>query len=180
VKQIKSAVKWILSVIQTTEGVIGVIGVLATTLLIFGDVLNRYWLHFEIMGIGDLALYFFIFYMFVIAAFATWKEGHVSVDFLRDRIMKKGPIVAASYRVFLVVLATVILGFLLPKAYEFMMTAIKYPEYGTLIRWFNQSWLQITYFVALVFVSVHLVIIAQRDIRELIKTIAARAQKREA
>ena len=118
--------------------------------------------------------------MFVIAAFATWKESHVSVDFLRDGIMKKGPIVAAAYRVFLVVLAIIILSFLLPQAYKFMLTALKYPEYGTLIRWFNQSWLQITYFVALVFVSIHLLVIAQRDIRELIKTIAARAQKREA
>lgn len=179
-RQIKSAVSWILSVIQTTEGIIGLLGVLATTLLIFADVLNRYWLHIEIMGIGDLALYCFIFYMFVIAAFTTWREGHVSVDFLRDRVTREKPVVAAFYRVFLVVLAIVILCFLLPEAYKFMLTAIKYPEYGTLIRWFNQSWLQITYFVALVFVGIHLVVIAQRDIRELIKVITARSQKRGA
>jgi len=178
VREIKSAVIRILSVIQTTEGIIGLVGVLATVLLIFADVLNRYWLHIEIMGISDLALYCFIFYMFVIAAFTTWQEGHISVDFIRNAVTKGRPVVAALYRVFLVLLAIIILSFLLPEAYKFMLAAIKYPEYGTLIRWFNQSWLQITYFVALVIVGIHLVVIAQRDIKELFKVINARSQKR--
>jgi hypothetical protein len=56
---------------------------------------------------------------------------------------------------------------LLPAAFRFMKRALKYPEYATLVRWFNTSWLQITLFVALTLVLIHLVAILGRDIGEL-------------
>jgi len=173
---IKSLLKWLLHVIQTTQGIICAVGLVACTLLVFAQVINRYWLHFEIMWFGDLALYSFIFFMFVAAAVTTWREGHVAVDFLRERITKNKPTRAAVYRVFLVVLSIAVLGVFLPIAYQFMLRAMKYPQYGTLVRWFNTSWLQITVFVALAFVLLHLLVIARRDIRELIMNHLARSR----
>jgi len=178
VKYIKSALKWLLHGIQTTQGIICAVGLLACTFLIFAQVVNRYWLHFEIMWLSDLALYIFIFFMFVAAAITTWREGHVSVDFFRDRVTKNKPTATAIYRVFLVFLSIVVLSVFLPITYKFMLRAMKYPEYGTLARFFNESWLQITLFFALAFVMLHLLIIARRDIAELIRNLLLRSGKR--
>jgi C4-dicarboxylate transporter DctQ subunit len=180
VNLIKSVFKWILRGIQTTQVTICVIGLVATTFLIFAQVVNRYWLHFEIMWLSDLALYIFIFFMFVAAAITTWREGHVAVDFFRDRITKNKPTGAALYRVILVVLSIAVLGVLLPLAYQFMLRAMKYPEYGTLARFFNESWLQITLFFAMALVMLYLLIIARRDIGELIKNYLARSWRKKA
>ena len=174
---IKSVFKWILRGIQTTQVIICAVGLVACTFLIFAQVINRYWLNFEIMWLSDLALYIFIFFMFVAAAITTWREGHVAVDFFRDRITKNKPTGAALYRVILVVLSIAVLGVLLPLAYQFMLRAMKYPEYGTLARFFNESWLQITLFFAMVFVMLHLLIIARRDIAELIRNFLLRSGK---
>jgi len=179
VRYIKSVLKWILHGVQTAQGIICAVGLVACTFLIFAQVINRYWLHFEIMWFGDLALYSFIFFMFVAAVVTTWREGHVSVDFLRERVIRKKPTGAAVYRVFLVVLSIAILGILLPITYQFMLRAMKYPEYGTLVRWFNASWLQITLFVTLIFVLLHLLVIARRDISELIKNCLTRSRRKK-
>jgi len=179
VRYIKSVLKWLLQGVQTAQGIICAIGLLACTLLIFAQVINRYWLHFEIMWFSDLALYSFIFFMFVAAAITTWREGHVAVDFFRDRVTRNKPTRAVVYRVFLVVLSIVILGIFLPIAYQFMLRAMKYPEYGTLVRWFNTSWLQITLFIALAFVLLHLLVIARRDISELIKNYPAKSRRKK-
>ncbi len=165
----KTLFKRALHVIQTAEGVICVIGLFVTTLLIFAQVLNRYLLHFEIMWLSDLALYIFVFFMLIAAAYSTWNEGHVAVDFLRDRIVQGRPRVAAAYRLVLNLLALAALWSILPIAYKFMKRAAKYPEYGTLVRWFNTSWLQITLFIALFLVLIHLLVIIGRDIGNLYK-----------
>lgn len=178
-RYIKSVLKWILHGVQTAQGIICAVGLVACTFLIFAQVINRYWLHFEIMWFGDLALYTFIFFMFAAAVVTTWREGHVAVDFLRERVIRKKPTGAAVYRIFLVVLSISILGVLLPIAYEFMLRALKYPQYGSLVRWFNTSWMQIALFVALAFVLLHLLIIARRDVSELIKNCSAKFRRRK-
>ena len=165
----KTVFKRVLHVIETAEGAVCVIGLFVTTLLIFAQVLNRYLLHFEIMWLSDLALYIFVFFMLIAAAYATWNEGHVAVDFLRDRIIRGRPRVAAAYRLGLNLLALAALWSILPVAYKFMKRAAKYPEYGTLVRWFNTSWLQITLFIALFLVLIHLLVIIGRDIGDLYK-----------
>lgn len=175
---IKSVFKWILRGIQTTQVTICAFGLVTCTFLIFAQVINRYWLHIEIMWLSDLALYIFIFFMFVAAAITTWREGHVAVDFFRDRVTKRRPIGAAIYRVFLVILSIAVLSVFLPITYQFMLRAMKYPEYGTLARFFNESWLQITLFFAMAFVMLHLLIIARRDIAELIRNFRLRSGKR--
>lgn len=167
----KTAFQRLLHVIQDAEGIVCAIGLFMTTLLIFAQVINRYFLHFEIMWLSDLALYIFIFFMLIAAAYATWKEGHVAVDFLRDKFVKGNPRLSAAYRLGLNLLALAALWTILPVAYKFMKRAMKYPEYGTLVRWFNTSWLQITLFVALFLVLIHLLVIIGKDIGDLYKKL---------
>ncbi|NWF57452.1 MAG: TRAP transporter small permease subunit [Syntrophaceae bacterium] len=159
----------ILKGIQAGEMILALASLTAATLLIIAQVLNRYWLRFEIMWLSDLALYAFIFFMFTAFAAATWKEGHVSVDLVKNQVFKNRPVWAATYRVFLVILSMVILGSLFFPLTPFMKRAIQYPEYGTLVRWFNTSWLMIWLFIAFVLVMIHLFVLLRRDLRELAK-----------
>ena len=75
--QIKAVLKSLLNVVQVAEGAICAVGLFITTALIFAQVINRYFLHFEIMWFSDLALYVFVFFMLIAVAVATWREGHV-------------------------------------------------------------------------------------------------------
>lgn len=169
----------ILEAIKSVETAICGVGLILTTLLIFAQVLNRYVFHFEIMIFNDLALYTFIFFMLIAAAYTTWKEGHVAVDVFREFVVGRRPIAASVYRVFLVLLSMFILCLMLPVAYQFMQRAIRYPEYGTLVRWFNTSWLQILVFWSLLLVLLHLLVIAWRDIGDLARTIRTGSRKEE-
>ncbi|MBI5968935.1 MAG: TRAP transporter small permease subunit [Deltaproteobacteria bacterium] len=157
--------------IQSAEMNFSIIAMSITTLLICATVVNRYVLHIEIMWLNDLALYIFVFFMFTAFAVTAYKEGHISIDIFRTHVFKNRPAGGAFYRLFLVALSILILCIFLPVAYHFMVRAIRYPEYGTLLRWFNTSWLQIFLFIALLLVLVHLLVILIRDIRELVKAI---------
>lgn len=174
---VKSALKRVLQGVETAEAIICSIGLVITTLLIFCQVINRYFLHLPIMIFGDLALYCFIFFMLVAGAFATWREGHISVDAFREAITRGKPKVAAVYRVSLAALSIIILSTFMPTALRFMVRALRYPEWGTLVRWFNTSWLQITLSVAAALVMIHLLVIAGRDVKELIRVYRSEAQR---
>lgn len=167
----------ILDAIKSAETAICGVGLFITTLLIFAQVINRYLLHFEIMILNDLALYVFVFFMLLAAAYTTWNEGHVAVDMFREWLVQGRPVAAAVYRVSLLLLSIVILCLLLPITYAFMRRAIAYPEYGTLVPWFNTSWLQMLVFWSLLLVLLHLLVIARRDIGRLIQTIRAGSRK---
>ena len=169
----------ILGAIKWAETAICGVGLIITTLLIVATVINRYILHFEIMILNDLALYTFVFFMLLAAAYTTWNEGHVAVDMFREWLVKGRPVAAEVYRVSLVFLSIGILCLLLPIAYAFMRRAVAYPEYGTLVRWFNTSWLQILVFWSLLLVLLHLLVIARRDVAQLIQTIRTGSRKEE-
>lgn len=177
---VKGILKRLLQGVCLAESAVAAFGLIVTTLLIFAQVLNRYWLHFRIMWLGDVALYCFIFLMLVAATIATWREGHVAVDAFRDKALGKKPRGMAIHRASMTVLSIAMLCIVLPLAYDFMLSAIKYPEYGTLARWFNMSWLQITLFIALAFVLVHLLVIAHRDIRDLIRVYRPKTRREKA
>ena len=175
----RAAFRRILRLVENAEGAVCAVGLFVTSVLIFAQVVNRYFLHFEIMWFSDLALYIFIFFMLLAAAYATWREGHVAVDFLRDKIVKDKPVSAAVYRVVLDLMSIAVLGAILPAAFRFLKRALKYPEYGTLVRWFNTSWLQITLLIALVLVLIHLVVILGRDIGDLYQKTRSETAKGE-
>jgi len=166
-------------VIKSAETVLCGVGLLLTTLLIFAQVINRYLFHFEIMIFNDLALYTFVFFMLLAAAYTTWNEGHVAVDMFRERLVKGRPIAAGIYRLALVLLSLFIFGLLLPLTYKFMQRAHQYPEYGTLVRWFNTSWLQMLVFWSLLLVLLHMLVIVRRDIGGLVEAIRTRSRKEE-
>jgi C4-dicarboxylate transporter DctQ subunit len=171
----KNVFRLILEGIQFAERNISSLGLIATTLLIFAQVLNRYILHFEIMWLNDAALYVFVMSMLIAAGFATFKEGHVRVDVFNEWLVKGRPRAASVYRVALVTTSIVVLCLFLPSAFQFMLRAIQYPEYGTLIRWVNTSWLQIMVFFACMLILLHLLVIFRRDLRELIKILSAKS-----
>lgn len=174
---IKSVLKWILHIVQQSENAICAVGLVACTFLVFAQVVNRYWLHFEIMWFGDLALYTFIFFMLLAGALTTWREGHVAVDYFREKAFTGKPRAMTIYRLCLVAISIALTGVIFSIAYKFMLRAVKYPEYGTLVRWFNTSWLHITLFVALGLVLVHLLVIARRDTNDLRKIWRAKSQE---
>ncbi len=169
----------LLGAIKSVETAICGVGLMITTLLIFAQVINRYVLHYEIMLLNDLALYTFIFFMLLAAAYTTWHEGHVAVDMFREWLVKGSPRAAAAYRLFLVLLSILILCLFFPVTYRFMQRALQYPEYGTLVRWFNTSWLQMLVFWSLLLVLLHLLVIARRDIGNLAQAIRGGSRKEE-
>ena len=167
----KKAMASLLNGIQKVEVTICLLGLIVTTLLICATVVNRYWLHLEIMWLNDFAQYCFVFFMFVAFAVTTWKEGHVAVNILPQKLFQDRPVGGALYKVFLKLLSLAVLGILLPVAYQFMVRALQYPQYGTLVRWFNTSWLQIALFISLVLVFIHLLVLLVRDSKEGFKVL---------
>jgi len=173
----KKLLQAILKGIQMGEVIIVLFGLIATTLLICAQVINRYWLHIEIMWLNDLALFIFMLFMFMAFAATTWKEGHVPIEIFKNWVFKNRPVGGAIYRVFLVALSIVILLAIFPVTYQFTARAIKFPEYATLVRWFNTSWLMVTLFIALCLTLLHLLVILTRDIKVMIKTIQTNTRR---
>ena len=167
---IKSVSRWILDRLQQAELVICAVGLVTCTFLAFAQVLNRYWLHFRIMWFGDLALYVFIFFMLVAGALTTWREGHVAVTAFRDWLLGSKPRAMAIYRIFIGVIAIAVAGIFLSPVHKFMLRALQYPEYGTLVRWFNTSWLHISLFGVMVLIIIHLLVITGRDVGNVTKS----------
>lgn len=170
---LRSGFHWVQQGLRTGESIVCVFGLMATTFLIFAQVINRYLLHLRIMGLGDLALYVFIGFMLVAAAYTTWNEGHIAVDFFHEKAFAEKPRGAAVHKVAMVLLSIIIALAFVGPAYTFMAQAIKYPQYGTLIRWFNTSWLQTMLFVMIVLVLFHLVVIAARDAANTVKAFGS-------
>ena len=167
----------LLMAIESVEITFGIIAMSITTLLICATVLNRYILHYEIMWLNDLALYIFVFFMFLAFAATAAKEGHISIDMFHKRVFRDHPAGGTFYRLFLVALSIAILLIFLPVTYRFMLKAIQYPEYGTLLRWFNTSWLQIFLFIALILVFMHLLVILGRDLKGFIKVLQTKSPR---
>lgn len=176
---VRLALKWILHGIETGEGVISFVGLITFTLLVFVQVLNRYLLHFEIMWFSDLALYCFIFTIFFTIALTTQKRGNIAVDYFRDKAFGRKPKAGAIHRVAMVITSLAVASIFLPTAYGFMLRALKYPEYGTIVRWFNTSWLQTLPFVVFVLILVHLSVVTLREYHNLRETWRSNSQGRK-
>jgi len=143
--------------IQIFENVITSIGLWLSTILIFVQVINRHWFNFEIMGLGDLALYVFVFFALLSIGIATREKGNAVVDIiLSTKLLKNNPKNQYIHKIVINIISLILVGIFLSLSYKFMSTAIKYPEYGTLVRWFNGSWLRITVFVMGILIFFHL------------------------
>ena len=165
---IKSALKRIFHITHSIEATIISTGLCVTTLLMFGEVVNRY-LGFGIIWLFDLALYIFIFTCTVAFIAATWQEIHIKVDVFEQHVLNGKPRALSLYRVLVVFLVIAGVCIFIPMAYEYMVWSVENPQYGTLVPWFNTAWLRSAFFFAFVLMLIHLLRIASRDVSYLRK-----------
>ena len=130
------------NLLGSIEKVLACIFLILTTLMAFLQVLNRHIFHFEIMGIGDLCVYSYIICLFFAFAYAAKENSQTAVEVIQDRLRKlaNGRIVEYYIAGLELISILVVIVFLFPL-YNAAKKAARYPEWGTLIRWFNQSWL---------------------------------------
>jgi len=142
--------------VRIAEDVVTITCLWLCTFLIFLQVINRYLLHFEfVLGLGDLGLYCFVFLALVSVAVTTREKEHTSLDML-SRMFKNSTKKKYFYRVIIKITSLIFVGIFLPLSYKFTLSALKYPQYGTIVRWFNKSWLMETVFIMGILVFFHL------------------------
>lgn len=163
--------------ITAVERWICMAGLLLSTVLVFAQVINRYWLHFEIMWIGDMALYIFVITYILAIALAASHKGHISVEMLPDRLFRDKPMGKRSYALVMDIVTLVSILVFLQPVYGFFRMSLQYPEYGTLIRWFNTGWLVQVMFYTMVLSAVHMAFHVSRDIFEMRKQAWLRSQE---
>lgn len=153
--------------IAKIENIICSVGLLVSTALVFAQVINRYWLHFEVMWLGDLALYIFVGSYILAIAFTAAKKGHISVEVLQVRVFGDKPRGLRAYLLFIDVISLFVVLVFAKPVHKFFLRAVKYPEYGTLVRWFNTSWLAYILFGVIVLSAIHLLYHVFHDIYEI-------------
>ena len=171
-------VKRLLQGVHSVEFVIAAFGLVVTNLLMFVQVLNRYWLHLPLLGIGDFAFYCFIIFMSVAALVATWSETHVAVDALRDQFLKFRPVGLKIHSVVVIVICIAILLVFLPNVATFMEQAIRYPKWATLVRWFNLSWLFLVWGFCMFMVCFHFIEVGVKHAAELRSMLQRKKEER--
>ena len=153
----KKAYLSLIHIITILENTLCATGLIVATVLTFIQVLNRYWLHYEIMWLSDLILYIFVFTVFFIIAMTTREEAHTAVDILEEHLFS-GPVARPIYKICIHFCSLAILCIIVPIFYVYFLKALKFPEYGTLVRWFNTSWLiegMFVMFLLSIFHTVH-------------------------
>ena len=143
--------------VSMLENILCTLGLFATTFIAFFQVINRYWLRLEIIWLNDLGLFIFILFMFFAIPLTTRENEHTGVDVFVKRFFRENSVGSKSFNLMLkaVAIGTVIV-FLLP-AWSFAKRAYKYPQYATLVRWFNTSWLMEMLFGCMVLCLLHLI-----------------------
>lgn len=126
---------------QIEQSIAALFLVITTTLAIF-QVMNRHIFHWEIMGIGDLIVYSYVICLFFSFAHVAKEDQQTYVEVVP---MKLGQLENKNIQKYYcmgldLISIAVILTFLFPL-YGAYRKAVKFPEWGTLITWFNQSWL---------------------------------------
>ncbi len=162
----------IFAAVAFIENLVCYTGILGVTFLVFFNVLNRYLFRFEIMWVGDFSLYIFMIFVFACIVFTTREQGHTSVEVLLQKIREKFPGAARPFRMFLMVLAFITAAVFTIPVLNFAQRSMRYPQWGTLVRWFNTSWIMQAMFIMMILVLVHM-------IRSLIIEIHAGSSKKE-
>lgn len=157
-------VKRILNILTVMENIICGIGIWLALILVSFDVVNRYFFHLSVSWVTDFALFVFIFFTLVAAALTAREEEHISVDVFRKILFNGKPKADTIYSIFLNIISIIIVGIFLPVTWSFFLHALKYPEYATLVRWFNTSWLRSTLFFAIFLILIHLLVSLTKNI----------------
>jgi len=122
------------------ENAISAFGLIFATVFTVVQVVNRYWLNYEIMWISDLTLYIFVLGSIFSVALTTRVESHVGVDLFLEMLCK-GKKALKLTKVIINLVSLAILFMILPLFYAFFLRSLRFDEWGTLVRWFNTSWL---------------------------------------
>ncbi|MDO9508347.1 MAG: TRAP transporter small permease subunit [Thermovirgaceae bacterium] len=149
--------KKLFAMLAFLENMVCYTGLLLITFLVFFNVLNRYWFRFEIMWVGDFALYVFMIFVFFSIMLTTREHGHTSVEVFAQKLFRRAPKAEKPYKVFLIALSILTAGIFTIPVYNFAARSFEYPEYGTLVRWFNTSWIMQSMFVMMLLVIAHLI-----------------------
>ena len=133
--------KKLFSLLQKAEFFFGALGLILSIVLTFCQVVNRYWLHYEIMWIGDAALYIFIFTIYVAISYGAAIKTHIAVDILPEFLCKGSKYKAFAFDMVKSLVTIVMVVSMWGPTWRVVKRAYKYPEFATLVRWFNMSWL---------------------------------------
>ncbi len=145
------------SVIAFLENLVCYTGILGVTFLVFFNVLNRYLFRFEIMWVGDFSLYIFMIFVFACIVLTTREQGHTSVEVLVQKVAEKSPGAEKPYRLFLMVLSFATAAVFTIPVLHFAQRSMRYPQWGTLVRWFNTSWIMQAMLVMMVLILAHMI-----------------------
>ena len=80
----------VIETISTVTGWLSGIGVYGLTIVVFVDVVLRYFFSRSIFIADELSIYFMIYVAFIGAAMTMKKGAHIKVDLLYKRLSKKG------------------------------------------------------------------------------------------
>ena len=138
------------------ENAISAFGLIFATLFTVVQIVNRYWLHFEIMWLSDLTLYIFVLGSIFSIALTTRLDAHTCVDVFIEMLCKREKAKKLS-KILINFVSLGILCMTLPLFYAYFLRALKFAEWGTLVRWFNTSWLVECIFVMFVLNIFHIV-----------------------
>ena len=122
------------------ENAISAFGLMFATFFTVVQIVNRYWLHFEIMWLSDLVLYVFVMGSIFSIALTTRLDAHSCVDVFMEMLCR-GEKAKKLARIAIGAVSLGILCMLLPLFYAYFLRALKFAEWGTLVPWFNTSWL---------------------------------------
>ncbi len=151
------------------ENVLCSVGLLVSTFLVFAQVINRYWLHFEIMWLGDMSLYIFVSTYILAIAMAAAYKGHIAVEMIQSKFLNGKPFGLSIYKLLMDIVSLIVILLFSQPVYNFFLRSIKYPEFGTLVRWFNTSWLVYILFAVIVLCGLHVIYHILGDIHEIRK-----------
>ena len=73
---------------------------------------------------------------------------------MEERLLQ-GPIARPIYKIFIHLCSLAAFAITVPIFYTYFLKALKFPEYGTLVCWFNTSWLIEIMFVMFVLSIFH-------------------------
>lgn len=147
----------LMGLIARLESALCYAGLLLCSFMVFAQVINRYILHYEIMWIGDLTLYIFVPMMILSISLTTREGGHTSVDVFMDIAFQNRPRARMVYNIGVDVMVLGILLYIFPMALKLFQHAINFAEYGTLVRWFNTSWIRESVLIMVVLSILHTV-----------------------
>jgi len=139
------------------------IGLFASTLLIFVQVVNRFALHVGLVWVLDLALYIYMMTVFVAAAVATRERGHVAVEYFSLRWFRRRPVGMARWLFALTLVSLAAALTFVQPAWQFMLKSIRFPQYSALLPGFDTNWIKIVFVCAFLVVVLHLAINLVQD-----------------